>query len=385
MDPGGQQSAGGTVAKINPGDPAASAALRPQPRDQRFSFIVLILLTCGALYAAYIIFRPFLTSLFLALVLMIAFMPVHAWIARRVRGPNLAALITTAVVVLLVLVPLIWISYKLVTEATNLYTFMSQQQWGAAYWSSHVNWLTEVTRRGAEHIGMSPGQLRAGLVTRAQEIGAWLLGVFRWAARGLAQQIGTAIVTLFVLFFFLRDREKYGRAIANSLPLPPGRVEQLTTTLQQTVIANIYGMFTVGIIQGALTALGFWMCGLRAPLLWGAIATIFSFVPLVGPSLVWWPGVFYLGLQGHWIKAIILVVWGLVVISAADYVIRPRVAGGRVNANTLLILLSFLGGLKAFGPIGIIAGPVVLSLVTALLSMVREEHAVVRDTGKLAA
>ncbi|HMF90105.1 MAG TPA: AI-2E family transporter, partial [Candidatus Angelobacter sp.] len=96
-------------------------------------------------------------------------------------------------------------------------------------------------------------------------------------------------------------------------------------------------------------------------------------------------GVFVLALQGQWVKAVILAVWGLVVITGADYMVRPRVTGGGVNTNTLLILLSFLGGLKAFGAIGIIAGPVVLSLVTALLSMVREEHARLRDTGKLAA
>lgn len=367
---------------LNPGDRVTPM---PQPSDQKFSFVVLLLLTCGALYAGFIVFRPFLKSLFLALVLMIAFLPVHTWIAKRVRGANMAALLTTAIVVLLILVPLIWISYKLVSEATNLYAVMTEQQWGAAYWSSHINWLTEGTRRVAERVDMPPGQLRSTLMARAQAVGAWLLGVFTWAARGLAQQIGTAIVTLFVLFFFLRDRERYGRAIEHSLPLPAGRVVQLAAAMHKTVVANIYGMFTVGIIQGALTAIGFWMCGLRPALLWGAIATIFSFVPLVGPSLVWWPGVFALGLQGHWVKAILLVVWGLVVISGADYMVRPRITGGRVNANTLLILLSFLGGLKAFGAIGIIAGPVVLSLVTALVSMVREEHARMRDTGKLAA
>src|SRR5215472_16909885 len=376
-------------SSLGQGDPHINtvkpAVAGPPVKDQRFSFAVLILLTCGALYVAYIIFRPFLTSLFLAFVLMIAFLPLHQWIARRVPGANLAALVTTAVVVLLILVPLIWLSYKLVTEATSLYAFMSQNQWGAAYWWGHVSWLTDALQRFAERTGMPPGQLRSMLITRAQGLGASLLGMFTWAARGLAQQIGTAIVTLFVLFFFLRDREKYGSAIIRSLPLPPGRVEQLSAGLQKTVVANVYGMFTVGAIQGALTAIGFWMCGLHAPLLWGAIGAVLSFVPLVGPSLVWWPGVFVLALQGQWVKAVILAVWGLVVITGADYMVRPRVTGGGVNTNSLLILLSFLGGLKAFGAIGIIAGPVVLSLVTALLSMVREEHARLSETSKLAA
>jgi predicted PurR-regulated permease PerM len=141
----------------------------------------------------------------------------------------------------------------------------------------------------------------------------------------------------------------------------------------------------VGLIQGSLTALGWWMTGLRAPLLWGTIATLFSFVPLVGPALVWWPGVFFLAIQGRWIQAAVLLAWGAIVVTSADYIIRPRFAGGRNNANTLLVLLSLLGGLKAFGAVGIIAGPVVLSVVTALLSMVHEERAGQSETRKLAA
>ena len=144
--------------------------------------------------------------------------------------------------------------------------------------------------------------------------------------------------------------------------------------MRTTIVSNVYGMVAVGLIQGALTAIGWWMTGLRAAPLWGAIAAILSFVPLLGPSLVWIPGALVLATRGRWIQAAVLFAWGTVVVSGADYIVRPRFAGGRANANTLLVLLSLLGGLKVFGAIGIIAGPVVLSAVTALLSMVREEQ-----------
>src|SRR5260370_29628328 len=144
-------------------------------------------------------------------------------------------------------------------------------------------------------------------------------------------------------------------------------------------------MCGVGLIQGTLTAIGFWMTGLPAPLLWGVMAMVFSFVPLVGPSLVWMPGAIVLAMQGNWVKALVLFLWGAIVISAADYIVRPRVAGGRVNANRLLILLSFLGGVKAFGVIGIFVGPVMLSLIVALLRILREEHAERQETRNLAA
>jgi predicted PurR-regulated permease PerM len=158
------------------------------------------------------------------------------------------------------------------------------------------------------------------------------------------------------------------------LPLPPGRLEELAGIVHKGIVNNIYGMFAVGVVQGILTALGFWVTGLRAPLLWGVVAMIFSFVPLVGPILVWLPGAVFLALYADWGKAILLVLWGAVLVSGADYLIRPKFAGGGKDANTLLVLLSFFGGVKAFGVIGIFVGPVVLSLIIALLRMVREER-----------
>jgi predicted PurR-regulated permease PerM len=338
----------------------------------------LLVLTAGALYVAYIIYRPFLKALFLALVLTIAFWPLERWIARRVRGGTARAIITTLAVLLVIMLPLMLISLRLFSEAASLYGFVSEKVGGS--WSGHFAWLNEAVDRIAEQTGISSSQLKATITSRVQGLGSWLVGFAGWATRGFAQQVGTAILTLLIMFFFLRDSERYGRSLAQALPLSPGRARQLASTLRDTVVSNLYGMVAVGLIQGSLIAIGWWMTGLRAPLLWGAMATIFSFIPLVGPSLIWWPGVFVLAAQGRWIQAAVLLAWGMIVVSGADYLVRPRFAGGRANANTLLVLLSLLGGLRAFGAVGIIAGPVVLSLVTALLSMVREERAAMRES-----
>jgi predicted PurR-regulated permease PerM len=241
-------------------------------------------------------------------------------------------------------------------------------------WSGHLAWANDGVQRLAEQTGIPPQQIKSTITDRAQELGAWLVGMAGWAARGFMQQVGTAILTFLIMFFFLRDRDHYVHVIIDMLPLPPGRSRQLASTLHETVVGNLYGMVAVALIQGSLIAIGWWMVGLRAPLFWAAIATIFSFVPLVGPSLVWWPGVLFLAIQGRWIAAIVLLLWGAVVVSSVDYIVRPRFAAKGANTNTLLVLLSLLGGLRAFGAIGIIAGPVVLSAVTALLRMIREER-----------
>jgi predicted PurR-regulated permease PerM len=350
--------------------------------DRQFSFVVLLLLTSAAVYVAYLIFRPFLTSLFLALVLTIAFLPMHAWITRRVRSANAAALITEAMVVLFILVPLLLISIKLLSEAASLYNSLSQQQWGAAAWSGHFAWLSDAVQRIAERAGISAEQLRASITARTRTVGMWAVAMVGWAARRILQQISTAVFTLLILFFFLRDREQYSNAVIGVLPLSPARVQQLEAALRVTVVAKVYGMLIVGMLEGVLTALAFWVTGLRAPLLWGAMAAVLSLMPRVGPWLVWVPGVFWLAVQGFWVKAIILFMWCAVVATAAHFVVRDKVEAGRVNISRLLILLSFLGGLQAFGAIGMIAGPVVLALVVTLLTMLREEYGSLRRARK---
>lgn len=363
-------------------DPALRQTPGPSTEDRKFSFVILLVLTGAVLYVAYTIYRPFLTSLFLAFVLTIAFLPLHRWIARRVPSATAAVLITETLLVLFVMVPLILISIKLLAETASLYNSLSQQQWGTATWPSHFAWLSEAVHRIAQHAGMPPEQLKAAITARARALGTLLLGMVGRIAQRLAQQISSAVLTLIILFFFLRDREEYSRGVVGMLPLPPGRAQQLGAALRETALANTYGMVAVAMIEGALVATAFWITGLRAPLLWGAIATIFSFLPRVGPALVWIPGVIVLAVQGSWVKAIVLLVWGVVLVSAADLLVRDKVVGGRVNAAKLLILLSMFGGLRVFGAIGIVAGPVVLALVSTLLSMVREEYGALREARK---
>jgi predicted PurR-regulated permease PerM len=371
------------VANRNAPAPDSQPALWKD--DRKLSLAVLLLLTAGALYILYIIFRPFLTAIFLAFVLTITFTPLHERIGRRIRGGSAAALVTTTVVMLCILVPVILIGAKIVSEAASLYSSLAVQLKSGGAWYDDLGGLSGALERTAEQTGIPLAQLKSGVNTRAQQLGAWLVDVAGWAARGVVQQMITAVLVFLVLFFLLRDREQFRRGLSSMLPLPPQRVLELTTAVHESITANIYGMFAVGLVQGILTALGFWATGLRAPLLWGAIAMVASFVPLVGPSLVWGPGAVVLVMQGELGKAVTLFLWGAIVVSAADYIIRPRLAGGSDNVNKLLILLSFLGGVKAFGAIGIFVGPVMLSLVVALFRILREEQAGQPETERLAA
>ena len=272
-------------------------------QDRWLSLIVLLLLITGAFYVAYLIFSPFLTAIFLAFVLAIAFAPLHRWIAKRIRGANTAALATTVVVMLFIVVPFILVSLRLASEAASFYSATSQQWRSGTAWYNSVSGLSETLERAADHIGVPVQQLKSVVTGRAQNFGAWLLGMATWAARGALQQMVTAALVFLILFFFLRDRAEFRRGVFGLLPLPPRRLLELAAIVHESIVANIYGMFAVGLVQGILTAIGFWMTGLRAPLLWGVMAMVFSFVPLVGPSLVWIPGAAVLAMQGDIGKA----------------------------------------------------------------------------------
>src|SRR5215831_6783848 len=202
MSPGKPELVGSQPEKLPPsptqagGDPASRAG--PWMDERKRSYASLVLLTAGAFYLAYIVYRPFLKALFLALVLTIAFMPVHEWVTRRVRGNTVAALITTTIVLLVIMLPLMFITIRLVSEAAGLYGYLSQQ--GGAAWPNRSELLNDAVQRVAEQTGMAPAQIKSTITARVQEMGAWLVSMVGWAARGFLQQVTTGILTLLVLF-----------------------------------------------------------------------------------------------------------------------------------------------------------------------------------------
>src|SRR5262249_12138846 len=211
MDPGKPRRVGSpqTEGRPPPCEPAAGkGAVTAWPltkaltdKERRRGYFALMVLTAGALYLSYIIYRPFLRVLFLALVLTIAFWPVDRWIGRRVRGATMRALITMSLVILVILLPLTFVSVSLFSEAASLYGYVNQKLGGN--WSGHSAVLTEAIQRISDQTGIPSAQLKATITARAQDFGSWLVGIAGWAARGSAQQAGAMILTLLIMFFFL--------------------------------------------------------------------------------------------------------------------------------------------------------------------------------------
>jgi predicted PurR-regulated permease PerM len=369
-----------------PDEPEPVATPSPQSsswvEDKQLSLFVLLGLTAITGYLTYIIFRPFLTALVVAIVMAIAFSPPHKWISRRVRNRYVAALITTLLAMLLVLVPLLLVSARLALAANSNYRSFLNQHINTANWPAQLDPLIEQV---ADRTGMPVSQLRAEVNRRARELGTRLVAIAGTLAQRFAQQMMTLLLGSVFLFSLLRSSDELKAGAIAMLPLSPNRARELAATVYQGIVANIYGMLAVGLVEGILIAIGFWVAGLRSPLVWGAIATILSVLPYVGVSLVWIPACAMLVLRGHWVNAITLAIWAVIVVSTADGIIRGSVISGRVKTNSLLITLSLMGGLAVFGPIGFFVGPVTVVVFASLIRILREEHAAVRTARNQAA
>jgi predicted PurR-regulated permease PerM len=185
---------------------------------------------------------------------------------------------------------------------------------------------------------------------------------------GFLMNMGFVSFTMFYLFL---DGDKAVRVLREWLPLDPKDSHALVHRCGEIISASVYGVVVLAAIQGTLGGLMFWWLGLPSPLLWGLVMILMATIPMLGTFVVWVPAAIYLAVTGHLIKAAILTFWGAVVIGMADNLLRPRLVGEKTKMHDLLIFFAVLGGLQAFGVLGILMGPVVLAVAITLLETFR--------------
>ena len=277
--------------------------------------------------------------------------------------------------VVVVLVPLSMLTVTIVHEATTTYTQLSQHTAEKGGWGQYLNDLADPPIQWvAERTGVPAPNVEAALLQRLQSFSANLL---KWSGSALGNftsTLGDLALSLFVMFFLFLEGDAVSAGILRWMPLPEARTCELLATISDAIVANVYGFVAVGFAQGVLTGAAFWFTGLHAPFLWGSVAAICSLVPIVGTALVWAPAALVLLAQGAWGKALFMALWGVLVIGMSDNVIRPLVLSGRTEMNTLVVFFALMGGLQAFGFIGLFAGPVIFSVAIAIFRMLREEY-----------
>jgi predicted PurR-regulated permease PerM len=225
--------------------------------------------------------------------------------------------------------------------------------------------------------------IEAHFATSSEEIQQWVLSgarnlLGRASALGGAAflgAVGTVVsftAMLFLLFFFLRDGEQMATACARFVPLSADRRHELVRQLSAVTRAVVFGTALTAAVQGTLLGAGFAIAGLPGPIVFGVIGAVLSVVPFGGTALVWVPGAAVLFLQNDVGHGVFLTAWGLLVVSTVDNFIKPAFISGQAQVPTLAIFIGVIGGLSAFGLIGMFVGPIVLALALALLRFADE-------------
>jgi len=313
--------------------------------------------------------RPFLGVVAWSAMLATTCYPFHQRLLRRNGHAALSAFITSALMVLAVLLPLLVIVAAAVNQLLALGDVLRQALLDPDGITRRV---TAALAPVAQRLGLDTDAIVAWGSGRASE---WVAGAGQYtmsAAAGVGGALLSFGFTAFATFILLRHGESLVATIPDLLPFERSRSEALLLRIRDVVDASVYGVVTIAMIQGVLCGGMFWVLGVPAAALWG-VATVFtSVVPFVGTAAVWVPGTIYLAATGAWPQAIVLAVWGSAIVSTVDNVLRPRLVAGRTRLSGLAMFVAMLGGLQAFGALGIILGPVLFTTVASMAELLRE-------------
>jgi predicted PurR-regulated permease PerM len=345
------------------------------PSRSTFYARIGVMVLLGALaYLVWRIVQPLWQPLVWAALLGALLAPLNARLAARLGGRRrLAASITTVGVVLLVLLPLIAIGGAVAAQASQLVGRIDTTSLRTANLdlSSYpvlarpLQWLESTA-------GLSLTQIESWVVMGARRLLEVVASSGGSVFLGAVGTIVSFLLMLFVLFFVLRDGPRFAESVVRMLPIEPALRGKLWRHLIDVTRAVFMGIGLTALAQGLLLGIGFAIAGLPSPLVFAVIGTLFALVPVVGTAVVWVPATLWLVLQGHPGYALFLAGWSIVVVGSADNFLRPILISGRVEVPTLAVFIGVMGGLSAFGFIGLFVGPIVLGLLVALFRFATE-------------
>ncbi len=328
----------------------------------------LLALLAGAAYVAFLIMQPFFAPVALGAVFAVVLQPVYRWILRRVHNrESLAALATLAVSVFVVLIPILFVSLQLLKEAQSLYTSIGEADTQRVF----VQWVAQTGPRLDAYIPNASASLRelsTSVDDYARQGASWLLLNIGSAFSSVAALFLDLFLFFVTLYYLLRDGRSLRDYLIKLSPLKDSDDAQIVQKLSQAVNSVVKGKLAIAAIQGVLAGVGLSIFGVPNPVVWGLVAVVVSLIPPIGTALVLVPAIAYLAIAGQVPAAIGLAIWSAGV-AVIDNVLGPALMSGGSDLHPLVVLLSVLGGLALFGPVGLFLGPLVMALLITLLSL----------------
>lgn len=329
----------------------------------QFYFLLTILL--GTAIVAFFILRPFLYAILLAMVFVVISQPIHKKILKLVHNnEGLASLFTMLFIAIVTFIPLIFIGTMVFQETKQLYLSLSGD--GGRTELIHIieNFMVNLRKT----IPMLPEQ-SVDLNQYAKQLVGWIADNIGALFSNIASALASSFIFLISLYYLLKDGKKFKQIVIEVSPLTDNDDRFILKKLEDSISSIVKGSLTVALAQGSLVGLGFAIFGIPNPILWGSVAAIAVLIPSIGTALVMVPAIIFLFITSHFISAIGLLIWGILIVGLVDNFLNPKLVGRGMQLHPLIVLLSVLGGLLLFGPIGFLLGPLTVGLLISLVEI----------------
>ena len=334
-----------------------------KPQTGQLVFFWIIFGGMGLLTFA--IMSPYLTPLFLAGVFSILFYPVHVRMKKWMKGSESGAALATVLFVLcVILVPLIFLGILMFQEVLSIYGTLSEGNTAL----SLIDNLVTFVEKGV-HNFVPNFQLHANIYEYAETFLKWTASHLNTFFTSILSFVFQIFIILVAMFFVYRDGSRLRAFALKWSPLNDDYDESIIARVETAVSSVVTGALTTAIVQGFMVGIGFSIFGIPNPILWGVIATVAALIPLLGTGLITMPAGAWLLLTGNIGAGIGLIAWGLVCVGLIDNVLNPYMMKRGMNVHPFLILLSVFGGLAYFGPVGFLAGPIIVAFFFVLLEI----------------
>jgi predicted PurR-regulated permease PerM len=359
-----------------PAAPEPCLPCPPQPEREatfptHFARLFFGVITLTVLYFSYLIVKPYLIDIFMALVLFFTARPLHRALSRALFGMRtLASLLTCLILAVVILLPLFSLVSIIANQALEFSGVVRQGiqsghlwQWVNAKATAIQGWLAHL------NLPLPPEQIKLEqiiqtVLTKASEfVYTNAIGLLK----GFTYFFLDLVLVLFIAFFMFIQGDDFIAEIVKLSPLEAAHNEEILQETETTIKATLWGTVIVAFVQGILGGMGFWVFGLPQPAFWGTVMIPCSVIPVIGSAIIWGPAAVYLIIMGHLGPGVGLIIWGGVFVSVIDNLLKPLLMKGSRSTPSIFILFSILGGITYFGMIGFILGPLILSFLLALL------------------
>jgi len=353
-----------------PPEPLAPEAARASGAEVELGAreVVVLALGLGATVLLGAFLWPFLGAIITSGTLAILVYPAYAALRDRIGNANVAAFVGSALLFFLILLPLVGLSFAL---ADQLHLGADRVTRDLARRLGPGGDLREWAVSVGQSLGLTPAQISEQIDRQLREIPTLLAQRAVGFLSGLGGWLFQGGVALFTLFFMLRDGKALVEVARWLLPLGPEYTDHLIGRAREVTYATMFGNVAVAVVQGILVGLAFWAAGLPAPTLWGTVAGVLSLLPVVGAPLVWVPAGILLLVHGHVARGTLLLLFGFLVVSSVDNLLRAILVSDRAQLHPLIVFFSVLGAILVFGGVGLFIGPVLFVLCLALIEAAR--------------